>query len=91
MGRSVAKLIRAGLVSGWLTEQQAAAALYTAMREGLAPDREFENMAYYFGDGVDLALQGVHGNLADLRSEMLEYLAKVKDDAPPDDPRLNRD
>lgn len=28
-------------------------------------------------DGVDLALQGVYGNLADLRAEMLAYLSRA--------------
>ena len=77
VGRSVAKLVYAGVLSGKLSERQAATALLVAVREGLSPDPEFENMAYHFDDGVDLALQGTYGSLADLRAEMLEYLARA--------------
>jgi hypothetical protein len=38
-------------------------------------------MAYYFDDGIDLALQGIHGSLAELRAEMLEYLARFETSA----------
>ena len=76
VGRDVAKLVHGGVVSGKLTERQAATALLHALREGFSPDVEFESMAYYFDDVVDLALQGTYGNLADLRAELLEYLAR---------------
>jgi len=76
VGREIAALLHRRLANGELTERQAARALYVAMREGLAPDREFENMAYHFDDGVDLAVQGMWGNLADIRAEMLDYLAR---------------
>lgn len=78
VGRHIAKLVREALASGTFTERRAATALYRAMREGLSPDEEFERIAYYFDDAVDLAQEGIYGNLADVRSEMLEYLAKVK-------------
>jgi hypothetical protein len=77
VGRDIARLVHGGLISGKLTERQAATALYVAVREGLSPDAEFESMAYYFDDGVDLALQGVYGNLADVRAEMLDYLSRA--------------
>ena len=77
VGREIAILVHAGLMSGRLSERQAATALYTAVRDGFSPDAEFEDMAYYFDDGVDLALQGAFGTLADVRTEMLEYLSKA--------------
>jgi len=46
-----------------------------------SPDAEFEGMAYYFDDGVDLANNGVYGSLAELRVEMLDYLSRVDDSA----------
>jgi len=77
VGRDIAALIRKGMVTGRLTERQAATALYVAVQEGFAPDAEFEQMAYHFDDGVDLAERGVYGKLADLRAEILEYLARA--------------
>ena len=77
VARVVARLVHWGLVNGRLTEREAATALFTALIEGYSPDAEFESMAYYFDDGVDLALQGVYGNLADLRAEMLDYLSRA--------------
>jgi hypothetical protein len=77
VGREIASLLHRGLVSGTLTEREAARALFTAIHEGYSPDDEFESMAYYFDDGVDLALRGVYGNLADLRTEMVEYLCRA--------------
>ena len=76
-GRHIARLVQGRLLSGSITERQAATALHIAMREGLVPDETFEGMAYHFDDGVDLALSGVYGSLADLRTEMLEYLSLV--------------
>jgi hypothetical protein len=77
VGREIAKLLYQGLLSGKLTEQQAASALYAAVREGFSPDNEFEGMGYYFDDAVDLARQGIYGTLADLKAEMMDYLARV--------------
>ena len=81
VGRRIAVLVHRSLRSGALTERQAATALYVAPREGLSPDAEFEGMAYYFADGVDLANNGVYGSLAELRTEMLDYLSRVDDSA----------
>jgi len=81
VGRRIAVLVHRGLRTGALTERQAATALYVALREGLSPDAEFEGMAYYFDDGVDLANNGVFGSLAELRVEMLDYLSRVDDSA----------
>lgn len=70
-------MLHRGLVSARLTEREAATALFTAVQEGCSPDAEFESMAYYFDGGVDLASQGIYGNLTDLRAEMLEYLSRA--------------
>ena len=77
VGRDIARLVHGALTGGKFTERQAATALRVAVREGLSPDAEFESMAYYFDDAVDLALQGVYGNLSDLRAEMIEYLSRA--------------
>lgn len=76
VGREIATLLYRGMANGELSERQTARALFAATLEGLAPDEEFANMAYYFDDGVDLAAQGVYGSLAAVRTEMLEYLAR---------------
>lgn len=76
-GRHIARLVHGRLLNGSITERQAASALYIAMREGLAPDEQFVGMAYHFTDGVDLAVNGIYGNLTDLRTEMLDYLSLV--------------
>src|SRR5688572_3262423 len=65
VGRELARLLHRGLMSARLSEREAASALYKAAIDGCSPDAEFETMAYYFDDGVNLALQGVYGNLAD--------------------------
>jgi hypothetical protein len=77
VGRNIAKSVHQGLLRGELSERRAARALWVALHEGFVPDHEFETMAYYFDDGVDLAMQGVYGSLAELRTEMLEYLGRV--------------
>jgi hypothetical protein len=79
VGRNIARSVHRGLARGQLNEREAASALYGAVLEGLCPDPEFESMVYYFDDGVDLALQGIYGNLAELRAEMLEYLSRKCD------------
>lgn len=82
-GREVASWLYRGLVNAELTEQQTARAMYAVTLEGLAPDEEFESMAYCFDDGVDLAEQGVYGSLAGLREEMLAFLARYRRPASP--------
>lgn len=77
VGRYIARLVWQGLCGGRLTESQAARALWVALQEGFSPDAEFENMAYHFDDGVELAQQGIYGSLAELRTEMLDYLGRV--------------
>jgi hypothetical protein len=76
VGREIAALLHRRFATGELTERQAARALFAATLEGLAPDEEFAGMAYYFDDGVDLAVRGVYGSLPSLRAELLDYLAR---------------
>ena len=76
-----AGLVHRGLLTGALTERQAATALYIALQEGLSPNAEFEGMAYYFDDAVDLANNGVYGSLAEVRGEVLDYLLEADDSA----------
>jgi hypothetical protein len=52
--------------------------MYHLAREGLAPDAEFESMAYYFDDEVDLARQGLGGPMARLEAELLAYLGRLE-------------
>ncbi len=77
VGREIAGLLHRELMSARINERDAATALFTALHDGCSPDAEFASMAYYFDDGVDLALQGAYGSLADIRVEMLEYLSRA--------------
>ena len=77
VGRSIARLVRARLVSGELTERRAATVLFRVVIEGLSPDAEFEGMAYSFDHLLDHALQGHVATLAEVRVQMIEYLATI--------------
>ena len=78
VGRDIARRVHQRLADGTLTERQAAKALYVAVQKGFSPDAEFTSMAYTFDDGVDLAIQGIVGDLAQVRAEMLDYLARAE-------------
>lgn len=65
------------LLDGTASTQQAARTLYLLMQEDCMPDPEFESMAYYFDDGVDLAELGISGTVESVRTEMIEYLRAI--------------
>jgi hypothetical protein len=82
IGRSAARVIYWRLASGGIDTERAARALYRLMREGFAPDPEFESMAYTFDDTVDLVKQGVYGTVDEVRVQMLAYLRRFATDEP---------
>ena len=76
VGRHIARRVRALLEERRLGEVEAARTLFIAMLEGFAPDGDFENKAYYFDDAVAMAVAGIHGRLAQVRRELLDYLRR---------------
>jgi hypothetical protein len=76
VGRRLATQLRGALACGTLDVVGVARAMYRVLHEGYAPDHEFESMAYWADDGVDLALQGVYGSLDQVRAELEGFLAR---------------
>ncbi|HET7585856.1 MAG TPA: hypothetical protein VFK13_13150 [Gemmatimonadaceae bacterium] len=79
VGRRLAREIYRGLRDGRIGVQSAARSMYGIMRDGYSPDDEFEMMAYTADDGVDLALAGVYGTLAELSRDVLEFPQRYDD------------
>ena len=76
VGRRLARQIYRALRDRRVGIEHAARAMYRVMREGYAPDREFETMAYVADDGVDLARSGTYGTLDELSGEVLAFLRR---------------
>ena len=79
VGRRLAGQLRERFARGTLDVVGVARAMYRLLREGYAPDDEFESMAYVADDRVDLALEGVYGTLDDVSAEVAEFLERYAD------------
>ena len=79
VGRRVAARLRRALESGELDVVAVARGMYRMLREGYAPDSDFEGMAYFADDGVDLALARTYGTLDDIREELTAFLARYQE------------
>jgi hypothetical protein len=76
VGRQLAGELATRLAAGQMDIVATARAMYRILREGYAPDREFEGHAYAADDGVDLALSGTYGTLDDVRHDVAEFLSR---------------
>ena len=74
IGRRVAGHLRESLTTGRLDITAVARAMQRLLREGLAPDDDFEHMAYHADDGVDLALSGTYGTLPAIHDDVIRFL-----------------
>jgi broad specificity phosphatase PhoE len=83
VGRRMAADLAAGLADGSFGIVRAARVMYLIMREGFAPDAEFESEAYWADDGVDLALEGVYCTLEEVGQRMTQFLARYRQGSAP--------
>ena len=79
IGRRLAGMMHAALSENRADITIVARAMRRLLDEGLAPDDQFEHMAYHADDGVDLASSGTYGTLEAIRADVVGFLGRYSE------------
>lgn len=81
VGRRIAGQLQQLLATKQLDIVPLVRVMHFLLREGYSPDGEFETMAHYADDGVNLAQRRVSGTLEEVESELATFLERYNPDA----------